>query len=268
MACSVDVRGGSPAVSGAGMELVDAICLAGGSLYGLEAAAGVAAELLARREYRTDWLQIPLVAGAIIFDWGRRDNAVYPDKELGRAALRAAARGVFPLGSRGGGRAATVGKLFSFDESEPGGQGGAFRQAAGTRVAVFTVVNAIGAIVDRDGNVVRGHYDHETGLRRALMPTVEERLAEGRPVRPPPGNTTLTVVVTDLALDPRQLRTLGRQVHASMARAIQPFHALEDGDVLFAVSTGAVESDPLLDTTALGVVASEVAWDAVLSVVQ
>jgi L-aminopeptidase/D-esterase-like protein len=67
--------------------------------------------------------------------------------------------------------------------------------------------------------------------------------------------------------DGRDLRTLGRQVHASMARAIQPFHALEDGDVLFAVSTGVVESDPLLDTTALGVVASEVAWDAVLSVV-
>ena len=44
-------------------------------------------------------------------------------------------------------------------------------------------------------------------------------------------------------------------------------HALEDGDVLFAVSTGAVDADPLLDTTALGVVASEVAWDAVLSVV-
>jgi L-aminopeptidase/D-esterase-like protein len=267
VACSIDVRGGSPAVSGAGIELVDAICLAGGSLYGLEAAAGVAAELLARREYSTDWLQIPLVAGAIIFDWGPRDNAVYPDKELGRAAVRAAA-GIFPLGPRGAGRSATAGKLFAYEESEPAGQGGAFRQAAGTRVAVFTVVNAIGAIVDRDGNVVRGHYDSDTGLRRALVPTVEERLAAGRPVRPPPGNTTLTVVVTDLALDPRQLRTLGRQVHASMARAIQPFHALEDGDVLFAVSTGAVESDPLLDTTALGVIASEVAWDAVLSVAQ
>ena len=268
MACSVDVRGGSPAVSGAGVELVDAICLAGGSLYGLEAAAGVAAELLAQHDYRTDWLQIPLVAGAIIFDWGPRDNAVYPDKELGRAAVSAAAAGSVPLGARGAGRSATVGKLFAYDESEPGGQGGAFRQAGGTRVAVFTVVNAIGAIVDREGNVVRGQYDRESGVRRALMPTLEERLAEGRPVRPPPGNTTLTVVVTDLALEPRQLRTLGRQVHASMARAIQPFHALEDGDVLFAVSTGAVESDPLLDTTALGVVASELAWDAVLSVVQ
>jgi len=264
--CSIDVRGGSPAVSGAGVDLVDAICLAGGSLYGLEAAAGVAAELLARREYRTDWMQIPLVAGAIVFDWGPRDNAVYPDKELGRAAVRTARPGVFPLGARGAGRSATAGKLFAYEEGEPAGQGAAFRRAGGTTVAVFTVVNAIGAIVDREGAVVLGHYDRETGLRRALVQTVEERLAAERPIRPPPGNTTLTVLVTDLALDPRQLRTLGRQVHASMARAIQPFHALEDGDVLFAVSTGAVESDPLLDTTALGVVASEVAWDAVLSV--
>ena len=264
-ACSVDIRGGSPGVNGADYEIVEAICLAGGSLYGLEAAAGVAAELLARREYRTGWLEIPLVAGAIIFDWGTRDNAVYPDKELGRAAVRAARPGIFPLGPRGAGRSATVGKLFAYEEGEPGGQGAAFRQVGETKIAVFTVVNAVGAIVDRDGNVVRGHLDRDRGLRRSLVSGVEERLAAGLPVRSPPGNTTLTVVATNLRLDPRQLRTLGRQVHASMARAIQPFHALEDGDVLFAVSTGAVERDPLLDTTALGVVASELAWDAVLS---
>src|SRR5256714_2394385 len=59
-ACSTDVRGGSPGTTGAGYELVHAICLAGGSLYGLEAAAGVAAELLARRNYRTGWLEIPI----------------------------------------------------------------------------------------------------------------------------------------------------------------------------------------------------------------
>jgi L-aminopeptidase/D-esterase-like protein len=263
-ACSTDIRGGSPGTTGVGYEFVEAICLAGGSLYGLEATAGVAAELLARREYRTGWMDIPIVAGAIIFDWGRRDNAIYPDKELGRAALRAARPGVFPLGARGAGRSATVGKLFAYEEGEPAGQGGAFRQVGDTKLAVFTVVNAVGAIVDRKGNVVRGHYDRATDTRRALVPGVEERLAAGHPFRPPPGNTTLTVVATTLRLDPRQLRTFGRQVHASMARAIQPFHALEDGDVLYAVSTGKVESDPLLDTTALGVVASEVAWDAVL----
>lgn len=266
-AASIDVRGGSPGVTGAGYDLVHAICLAGGSAYGLEATAGVAAELFARRGYRTGWLEIPLVAGAIIFDWGRRENGIYPDKELGRVALRAARPGAFPLGPRGAGRSATAGKLFAYEEGEPAGQGAAFRQVGETSVAVFTVVNAIGAIVDREGEVVVGHYERESGLRRELVPGVEERLASGLPVRPPPGNTTLTVVATNLRLDARQLRTLGRQVHASMARAIQPFHALEDGDVLFAVSTGAVEGDPLLDTTALGVVASELAWDAVLSVV-
>jgi L-aminopeptidase/D-esterase-like protein len=65
-------------------------------------------------------------------------------------------------------------------------------------------------------------------------------------------------------LDHRSLRQLGRQVHASMARAIQPFHGLNDGDVLFAVTTGAVEA-PSLPVTTLGVFASELAWDAVLT---
>jgi L-aminopeptidase/D-esterase-like protein len=266
VACSIDVRGGSPGTTGSAYDWVHAICLAGGSLYGLEACAGVAAELLALREYRTGWLDIPLVAGAIIFDYGRRDNAVYPDKELGRAALRAARPGRFLLGARGAGRSATVGKTFDLVEGEPSGQGAAFRQVGATKVAVFTVVNAVGAVVDRAGRVVRGHLDAGTGRRRLLVPELEERLAAGQPVRPPPGNTTLTVVVTNERLDQRLLRTLGRQVHTSMARAIQPFHALVDGDVLFAVTTNEVEST-VLDSIGLGVVASEVAWDAVLAAV-
>jgi 6-aminohexanoate-oligomer endohydrolase len=266
--CSTDVRGGSSGTTGDAYPFVNAICLAGGSLYGLEAVAGVAAELLARRDYRTGWLDIPLVAGSIIFDWGPRDNAVYPDKELGRAALRAARPGVFPLGQRGAGRSATAGKLFGFEGGEPAGQGGAFRQVGDTKIAVFTVVNAVGAIVNREGDVVLGHYDRAAGIRHSLVDGLETRLAEGEPIRPPPpGNTTLTVVVTNLQLDARQLRTVARQTHASMARAIQPFHALEDGDVLYAVTTREIERDPLLDTTTLGVVASELAWDAVLSIV-
>ena len=77
-------------------------------------------------------------------------------------------------------------------------------------------MNAVGAVVDRQGQVVRGHLDAATGARRALVEGVEERVAAGQPVHPAPGNTTLTVVVTNLRLDPRQLQTLGRQVHASM----------------------------------------------------
>ena len=262
-ACATDVRGGSPGTVG-GYDWVHAICLAGGSLYGLEAAAGVAAGLLAEREYATGWMEIALVSGAIIFDFGPRDNAVYPDKALGRAALQAARPGIFPLGPRGAGRSATVGKTFEYEQGEPAGQGGAYRELGRTKLAVFTVVNAVGAIVDREGEVVRGHLDRATGVRSGLIPGVEERLAAGVPVRPPPGNTTLTVVVTNQRLDRRELRQLGRQVHASMARAIHPFHALQDGDVLYAVSTAEVDN-PLIDSVALSVLASELAWDAVLA---
>jgi L-aminopeptidase/D-esterase-like protein len=260
-----DVRGGSPGVSG-DLDWVDAICFAGGSLYGLEAATGVAAELFAQRGYKTDWMSIAAVAGAIIFDWGPRGGHVYPDKELGRAALRAAREGTFPQGRRGAGRSATVGKTFGLEYGEPGGQGGAFRRIDATRMAVFTVVNAVGAVVDREGKVVRGHLDRPTGARRALVEGVEERVAGGRPVHHAPGNTTLTLVATNQKLDRELLRQLGRQVHASMARAIHPFHALTDGDVLFAATTNEVENDAL-DSVALGVIASELAWDAVLAAV-
>jgi L-aminopeptidase/D-esterase-like protein len=251
-----DVRGGSPGTFG-DLDWVDAICLAGGSLYGLEACTGVAAELFEQRGYDTGWTAIADVTGAIIFDFGPRENAVYPDKELGRAALRAAREGSFPLGQRGAGRSATVGKTFGFELAEPGGQGGAFRQVGETRIAVFTVVNAVGAVVDRDGNVVSGHLT-PTGARRKLVEGIESRVTGG--------NTTLTVVATNQKLDRWLLRQLGRQVHTSMARAIHPFHALTDGDVLFAVTTSEVENDAL-DSLTLGVVASELAWDAVLAAV-
>jgi L-aminopeptidase/D-esterase-like protein len=252
-----DVRGGSPGTFG-DLDWVDAICLAGGSLYGLEACTGVAAELFEQRGHDTGWGAIADVTGAIIFDFGGRDNAIYPDKELGRAAFRAAREGLFPLGRRGAGRSATVGKTFGFEQAEPGGQGGAFRHVGDTRIAVFTVVNAVGAIVDRDGTVVRGHFDTPTGARRVLVEGIEARVTGG--------NTTLTVVATNQKLDRWLLRQLARQVHTSMARAIHPFHALTDGDVLFAATTNEVENAEL-DSLTLGVLASELAWDAVLAAV-
>ncbi len=73
---------------------------AGGSLYGLEAAHGVASELLMQRG-TARWGQIGVVSGAIIYDFGPRDNLVYPDKELGRRAFRAAETGSCPVGPRG-----------------------------------------------------------------------------------------------------------------------------------------------------------------------
>ena len=94
-ACSMDIRGGSPGTIG-NYEWAHAVCFAGGSLYGLEAACGVAAELMAMRGNTVGWEDVELVLGAIVYDFGRRDNAIYPDAELGRQALRAAEEGDLP----------------------------------------------------------------------------------------------------------------------------------------------------------------------------
>jgi L-aminopeptidase/D-esterase-like protein len=260
-ACSADIRGGSPGTIG-NYEWAHAVCFAGGSLYGLEAACGVAAELMAMRGYTVGWEDVELVLGAIVYDFGRRENAIYPDADLGRAALRAARESVFPLGRRGAGRSVTVGKTFGLEQGEYSGQGGAFRMIGPTRIGVFTVVNAFGAIVDRDGSVVRGHFDPERGTRAPLVEALEAQLPQAAP-----GNTTLTLVITNQRLTRRELRQLGVQVHASLGRAIQPFHALVDGDVLYTVSTGEVENDEV-SPMSLGLVASELAWDAVLSCVE
>lgn len=59
------------------------------------------------------------------------------------------------------------------------------------------------------------------------------------------------------------LRRLAVQVHGFMNCAIQPFATEEDGDVLYAVTTDEVENASLSNVD-LGVLASELAWDAIL----
>jgi L-aminopeptidase/D-esterase-like protein len=240
---SIDVRGGSPDVSAGHREVIEAVCFAGGSLYGLEAAAGVAAELFAKRSFSTKWTDIALVSGAILFDYGRRPNAIYPDKELGRAAVRAMRPGRFLLGARGAGRSATASHGTG---AELAGQGGAYRESGPTKILAFVVVNAYGCIVDRAGKIVRG---------KPAAPV------QGRV---PSANTTLSLAMTNQKLDHLQLRSIGRQVHSSMARGIQPFHARWDGDVNYMVSTQEIENERL-DEVTLGELASDAMWDAILS---
>src|SRR5205823_1172417 len=74
---------------------------------------------------------------------------------LGRAAFAAAKSGRFPLGAHGAGRFAMNSGYFGDAARVYSGQGAAFRQIGTTKIAVFIVVNALGALVDRDGNIVR-----------------------------------------------------------------------------------------------------------------
>ena len=261
-AAALDVRGGSPGVVG-DYGFVHAISLAGGSLLGLEAASGVAAGLLGKLNEPVRWDSVPVVSGGVVYDFGPRNNSIYADKRLGLRAVARARTGGFPLGARGAGMSVTVGNGFGFDRGEAAGQGAAFRQIGEVKIFACVVLNALGAIYDREGNVVLGHVDPTTGERTSFAADLERRIAEA-PLPDQPGqNTTLTVVVTNQTLVHYDLVQLARQVHSSMARAIQPFHTRNDGDALWAVSTREV-SVPTWSLMGLGVAASEVVWDAVL----
>lgn len=262
---AADVRGGAVGMVG-GFDRNHAICFAGGSVYGLAAAAGVSSELLRRGDNRTHWADLKLVSGAVIYDFSARDTAVVPDAALGRAALENARAGEFPVGRCGAGISASVGKLaIDTPRAEFAGQGAAYAafdtENGSAKVLVGTVVNAVGVIVDRDGTVVRGN--HADGGRRHPAEDVRAGIGGG-PAVPVSGNTTLSVLVTNVRLSDASLQQLARQVHSSMHRAIQPFHTETDGDVLFALTTDEIELTGATPT-GFGTLASEVAWDAVLS---
>ena len=173
---AVDVRGGAAATIntdrlrlGYDQPTVRAIFFTGGSSYGLEAASGIMAELLALRGHATAWEMIPTVTGAVVFDFRGRNNAIHPDKAARPRRSESCWRRPIPARrARRRKRLVNVGKFFGPAFMESSGQGGAFRQVGDVKVAAFSVVNSVGVIVGRDGRVVRGNFDPQTSLRRTL----------------------------------------------------------------------------------------------------
>ena len=280
---AVDVRGGSPGELNASAlklsledKMMDAVVFSGGSWYGLSAATGVANGLKDQMAAKGNVDFIAGVVAAIIYDvGGRRYSRVTPDDALGRAALASAEPGWFPLGARGAGRFAMQGVYFNRGDAAANssawphsGQGGAFRNVGPTKIGVFTIVNSLGSIVDRDGRVVRCGRN----TLPSNCPTIADKLRTFAPIATVPSeqqrgkseNTTLTLVVTNQKMPYSALQRLAMQVHSSMARAIQPFATSRDGDILYAATTDEVDNPSLSDAD-LSVIASEVAWDAVLS---
>ena len=200
---------------------VNAICLAGGSAFGLAAADGVVRRLAERSVgYPTAIRPVPIVPAAILFDLGVGDPEAYPGPGAGHAAAVAAETSDGELEGRvGAGTGATVAKLGGAHAARPGGVGSAGREVGEGRVGALVVTNALGDVYARDGRALATH-------------------GADQPMPPPLGNTTLVVVATDLALGRAQAQKLAELAHDALARAIRPVHTMFDGDVAFALSTG------------------------------
>ena len=273
----LDVRGEPGAANteflrlGRENALFDAVVLSGGSAYGLESTTAVMTALKDDHVRSGVLGDIALVPGAIIMDLGaRRLNEVYPDKRLAQAALRAAQPGVFRTGSAGAGRMAVSGMGLGCPTHS--GQGGAFYQHGDLKIAAFTVLNPLGLVTDRAGRVqVPCNNPALRGLPTAEVLSKVVTMASGGPAQTKPsGNTTISLVVVNQRMSYADLQRLAIQVHTSMARGIQPYATVYDGDILFAVSTNEVElpKDPKKQQdflTLIPMIASEVMWDAILT---
>ena len=268
---SIDVRGGGPGTRETALldpaqsvEGIDAITLAGGSAFGLDAASGVQAWLREKgRGFAVRTARVPIVPAAILFDllsggdkeWGRFP----PYRELGYAAA-AAASVDFALGSVGAGTGATTVNC-------KGGIGSASaRTPEGHIVGALAAVNAVGSV-----NVGRGPWfwsapferDGEFGGRGWPASFPDEAL---EPVTKGGANesTTLVVVATDALLTKVQAKRLAIMAQSGFSRAIYPVHTPLDGDVVFAASTGGKPlADPLLGMATLGTIAANVVARAI-----
>ena len=219
------------------VDTVDAILLAGGSAYGLDAAAGVMRWMEERgRGFPVGGGVVPIVPAAVVFDLaplGRFDARPTPGH--GHSACEAAVSSPSE-GSIGAGTGATVGKVAGAAHSMKGGCGIAGADDGSVVVRALAVVNAFGDVRDESGRIVAGARNETGGwldtaayvARGAGQASRFDELA-GR-------NTTLCVVSTNAALDRVQLASLARAASAALFRRITPVGTPYDGDVVFATA--------------------------------
>jgi L-aminopeptidase/D-esterase-like protein len=256
---AVDVRGGAPGTRetdvlrpGNLVDRVHAVLLSGGSAFGLDAATGVMRFLEERRVgVPTPGGPVPIVVGAVLYDLSIGRSDVRPDAEAGYAACQAARSGRFAQGSVGAGTGATVGKALGPARAVKGGIGSAAETLLdGTVVAALVAVNCFGEVVDPDsGHILAGARDEGGGFASTLD------VLRKRPSSMPFGatNSTIGVVATNARLTRDQAYRLAVMAHDGLARAVRPAHTPVDGDVFFALATGAAEQ--AADIIALGALA-------------
>jgi len=219
------------------VDRVDAILLAGGSAYGLDAAAGVMRWMEERgRGFPVGAGVVPIVPAAVVFDLaplGRFDAR--PTAAMGHDACEAAVAEP-QEGSVGAGTGATVGKVIGGEGSMKGGIGIGAADAQGIVVRALAVVNAVGDVRDATGGIVAGardgggqFIDSASWIARGASDAPRFHDLAGR-------NTTLCVVSTNAALDRVALASVARAASAALYRRITPVGTMFDGDVVFATA--------------------------------
>ncbi|WP_040304725.1 P1 family peptidase [Ahrensia sp. R2A130] len=253
---SVHVMGGAPGTRETDLlspentvESVDALVLSGGSAFGLDAAGGVQQVLRdAGRGFAVGPHRVPIVPSAILFDlinggdkdWGDQP----PYRDLGIRAAQAASEN-FATGSAGAGFGALTGG------PNPGLKGGLGTASTmlenGVIVAALVAVNALGSPVCGDSGQFRASdfelNDEFGGYRANSEDPSALHIKFGNREQEAGANTTIGIIATNAKLSKGAAKRLAVAAHDGFAHALWPSHTPLDGDLVFSISTGAVDAD-------------------------
>ncbi|OUR75294.1 peptidase T4 [Alphaproteobacteria bacterium 46_93_T64] len=240
----VDVRGGGPGTRETEVlrpdclvDRVNAIVLSGGSVFGLEAAAGATSALASSgRGYAMREFNIPIVPSAVLFDMfngGDKDwGEMSPYRELGKQAVNAATID-FDLGNVGAGYGAGAGTI-------KGGLGSCSAVTDdGIQVGAVIAVNPVGSVlVPGTHNFWAWPFEQDGEFGGFGAPIIDgnlslEAISSGRLME----NTTIGVVATNITLTKSQAQRVAIMAQDGYARAIRPVHTPFDGDTIFTLST-------------------------------
>ncbi len=270
--CGVDVRGGSPGTRDTdalnpinNREKVHSVVLAGGSTFGLDSAGGVMQFLEERKIGRDVGVTvIPNVCSAILFDLKCGDYRVRPDALMGYNACKDAFNNSpWKSGNYGAGTGATIGTTCGIERAMKGGIGSYAFQFDNLKVGAVIAVNCVGDVFDYENSKMIAGMRSEDGKQiGSSEKVILERFQSGVDLFS--GNTIIGTIITNAKLNKSQCTKLAAVAQNGIARCIRPAHTIFDGDTIFSMCTG--EVDTQLD--AVGILACKAVEYAILDAVR
>ena len=267
--CGVDVRGSAPVTRETDLldpinliQKVHAVVLSGGSAFGLESTCGVSKYLEEKNiGFDVGVAKVPIVVGAVLFDLAAGDPKCRPDKEMGYRACEIASDEFLKQGNYGAGCGATVGKIKGPEYAMKGGIGSySIKLDNGLVVSALIAVNAFGDVYE-DGEIIAGVLNSSKTRILSSYELMKQGVSKG-------GfsidNTTIGIVATNAKLDKAGCKKVSQMAHDGYAKAIFPIHTSHDGDTIFTMATGEVETD----ITLLGSLAVEVVEKSIINAIK
>ncbi|MHC1740997.1 MAG: P1 family peptidase [Anaerolineaceae bacterium] len=278
----VDQRGGAPGTRETDairplhlVNKIQAVMLAGGSAFGLDAASG-AMKYLEENGFGFDTgvAKVPIVPSAILFDLAIGKSTTRPDSAMGYLACINATTDCVEQGCVGAGTGATAGNALGPGQSTKSGIGSAsINIGGGVVIGALIAVNPFGDVYNAaEGTIIAGTRSITKGpvkigntpifadtksLLRTFVGKTIVSFAASR-------NTVIGVVATNAALDREEANFLAQMAQDGLPLAIRPAHTLFDGDTLFALSTG----NKHIDVNIIGAFAVDVVAQAILNAVE